>query len=213
MVVLLLTLLILFFTAPFVQALPDGSIVDAALFSTVLAAALLAVAGLRGAITLGVVLAVPALAGRWVVHFQNEDYLHVFANAAFLIFVSFVIFNLLRFILRAPQVDLEVLCAGIAIYLLLAVLWASAYALVARLSPDSFGGVPAERQPLHGFDALYFSAGALTTGGFGDITPLSGVARMLGMLEAITGTMFLAVLVARLVSLYSSPAAPNSPTD
>ena len=51
---------------------------------------------------------------------------------------------------------------------------------------------------------MYFSFITLTTVGYGDITPISNVARTLAMLESMTGTLFVAVLIARLVSLYSS---------
>jgi hypothetical protein len=97
-----------------------------------------------------------------------------------------------------------VLCAAVATYLLLGMLWASGYVLVARMNPGAFSGVAASSQPLHGFDALYFSLSTLTTVGYGDIAPVSGPARMLAMMEVVTGTMYMAVLVARLVSGYSS---------
>jgi hypothetical protein len=53
------------------------------------------------------------------------------------------------------------------------------------------------------FSALYFSIITLTTTGYGDITPVASVARMLAMMEAITGTFYVAVLISRLVALYS----------
>ena len=127
--------------------------------------------------------------------------------------MAFVVFHFLRFILRAPRVSSEVLCAAVATYLLLGLLWGSAYVLVARMNPDAFSGVAAGSQPLHGFDALYFSLTTLTTAGYGDIAPVSGPARMLAMMEAVTGTMYMAVLVARLVSGYSSTPAPKSEND
>lgn len=91
--------------------------------------------------------------------------------------------------------------------------WGSIYVLVARMSPGAFSGVAASSQPLHGFDALYFSLITLTTAGYGDIAPVSGPARMLAMLEAVTGTMYMAALVARLVSGYSSAATTKSETN
>ena len=39
---------------------------------------------------------------------------------------------------------------------------------------------------------------------YDDIIPVSNVARMLAAMEAITGSLFVAVLIARLVALYSS---------
>ena len=54
------------------------------------------------------------------------------------------------------------------------------------------------------FNALYFSFTTLSTVGYGDIIPLSGVARMLAMVEAVFGMFYVTLLIARLVSLYSS---------
>jgi voltage-gated potassium channel Kch len=48
----------------------------------------------------------------------------------------------------------------------------------------------------------YFSFSTLTTVGYGDIVPRSNAARTLAELEAITGQIYLAVLVARLVGLH-----------
>ena len=55
------------------------------------------------------------------------------------------------------------------------------------------------------FDALYLSFVSLTCLGCNDITPISKVARMLLMVESMTGVLYLAVLIARLVTLYSRP--------
>ncbi len=58
---------------------------------------------------------------------------------------------------------------------------------------------------MSGFTGFYFSFVTLSTVGYGDITPVSKVARMLAAMEAMTGLLYVAVLIARLVSLYSSP--------
>jgi hypothetical protein len=44
----------------------------------------------------------------------------------------------------------------------------------------------------------------LTTLGYGDIVPRSEAARGLAIMEAVAGQLYLAVLIARLVSLYVS---------
>ena len=129
-----------------------------------------------------------------------------------MLFLAFVVANLLLFILRAVRIDSEVLCAGIAGYLMLGLLWAGAYALTADLVPGAFlfGSGPASGEGMKGFTSLYFSFITLSTVGYGDIAPVSSVARMLAMLEAITGTLYMAVLIARLVSLHSSAPASKS---
>jgi voltage-gated potassium channel Kch len=57
--------------------------------------------------------------------------------------------------------------------------------------------------------AIYFSFVTLSTLGYGDILPRSDVARGLAIVEGIGGQLFLAVLVARLVSLYAAGREPN----
>lgn len=128
-------------------------------------------------------------------------------------FVVFVVLQLLRFILRAPRVDSDVLCAGVAGYLMVGLLWTLGYVLVAQLVPDSFAftASPAGGQSMKGFTAAYYSFITLTTVGYGDIMPVSGAARMLAMMEAMVGTLYIAVLVARLVSLYSNQSPSPEP--
>jgi voltage-gated potassium channel Kch len=111
----------------------------------------------------------------------------------------------LGFILRAERVDADVLCAGISVYLILGLLWGQAYTLVAQVNPDafSFSTRSGTATAMSGFTAIYFSFTTLMTVGYGDITPVADVARMLAMLEAMTGTLFVGVMIARLVSLYS----------
>ncbi|MEI7939121.1 MAG: potassium channel family protein [Verrucomicrobiota bacterium] len=196
-------LVFMFVTAPFVEEMPNGGLVEAVLLTVVLGAAVLAVGGRRQTLIVASVLVVPVGGARWLHHFSLHDGTYLFHITAFLVFMGFVVFHFLRFILRSPRVNSEVLCAAVATYLLLGLLWATAYALVAQMVPGSFTGVAAGRPPLHGFDALYFSLITLTTVGYGYIAPVSGPARMLAMMEAVTGTMYMAVLVARLVSGFS----------
>jgi voltage-gated potassium channel Kch len=122
------------------------------------------------------------------------------------VFVIFLVGQFLRFILRAPRVNAEVMYAGISVYLLLGLSWMFAYQLVARLVPGSFAFStgPASGQTMDGFTAYYFSFVTLTTVGYGDITPVTNGARALAAMEAMTGTLYVAVLISRLVALYSS---------
>ncbi len=121
-------------------------------------------------------------------------------------FLVVVTASLLRFVLRAKQVDAEVLCAGISVYLILGLLWGLAYTLVAQVNPNafSFSTRSETAATMSGFTAIYFSFITLATLGYGDITPAADIARMLAMLEAMTGTLFVGVMIARLVSLYST---------
>lgn len=203
----------LFVAAPFIETLPNGRFVSSAAVSVTMVAAILAVGGRRASLLLAAILAFPVMVGWWLEHHRAEGFAFQWFIVAFLLFLTFVIGQFFRFILRAPQVNSEVLCAGISIYLLLALWWTGAYTLTARMVPGSFGGLPTSSPNLEGFEALYFSLVTLTTVGFGDITPLSRPARMLAMVEALTGTLYMAVLVSRLVSLHTSLTSPPPPTE
>ncbi len=92
---------------------------------------------------------------------------------------------------------------GIAGYLLLGVVWAQAYAFVEMLHPGSFSGAIGAATGYRTFS--YFSFVTLTTVGYGDILPVHPAARSLAMLEAVTGPLYVAILLARLVSLAMAP--------
>jgi len=57
----------------------------------------------------------------------------------------------------------------------------------------------------HGPRALVLSFTTLTTTGYGDITAVDPLVRMWAIFEAITGSMYNAIVIARLVSLYGPP--------
>ena len=204
----LASLTLLFIAAPFIQNLQNGHYLGSIIVTLVLIAAVMAVGGRRRSFAVACVLAIPVMIGWWLQHHQGEGLQFLIFLVSFISFLSYVLFQFLRFILRAPRVDSEVLCAGISTYLLLALWWTAAYTLVARCVPGSFAGLPPDAKEIQGFEALYFSLITLTTVGYGDISPVSRPARMLAMVEALTGTLYLAVLVARLVSQHASLASP-----
>src|SRR5436190_6241000 len=209
---LLVALVLLFFFFPFVEEVKGGDIIVSILLSLVLLSAVLAVADRKRLLVIAIVLAIPAIAGRWINHFRPDLAPPAVFLTAGLVLIAFVVANLLRFVLRAPSVNVEVLCASISAYLMLGLMWTLAYWLVDQLTPGgafSFNTNTGTRS-MSGFTGFYFSFITLSTVGYGDITPISRIARWLAALEAMTGLLYVAVLIARLVSLYS---APKSRTD
>jgi len=209
---LLIALALLFLSFPFVEELKGGDIIVSSLLSLVLIAAVLAVSNRRSTLVVAVLLATPAIIGRWIDHFRP----HLVPPAVFLIaglvLVTFVVINLLRFVLRAPSVSTEVLCASISAYLMLGLAWTMAYWLVDQLTPGGAFSFNTNAGPrsMNGFTGFYFSFITLSTVGYGDITPVSRIARWLAAMEAMTGLLYVAVLIARLVALYSSPKSDDS---
>jgi len=209
---LLVVLVALFTCAPFVEEMRGGNLILSILFSLVLLAAVFAVAKRKRVLIIAIILAIPAIAGRWINHFR-PDLVH---PAVFLVFalvlLAFAIVHMLRFILHAPVVNVEVLCASISVYLMLGLMWTVAYWLVDQLTPGGAFSFNTNRgaQSMNGFTGFYFSFITLSTVGYGDITPVSRIARWLAAMEAMTGLLYVAVLIARLVSLYSSTKPDES---
>lgn len=204
---LLIALGLLFVSSPFIQELHYAKVVERLLVAAVFLFALLAVAG-RGSLLIGVLLAGAAITGQWVGLFLPEA--GSLAMVPALAFVIFVIARVLKYILSATEVDNETLCACLSGFLMIGLLWALGYNLLAQVDPNAFGfSIPGQK--MDGFEAFYFSFVTLSTIGFGDITPVSRVARMLSVMEAVTGMFYVAVLVARLVSIYSSTSKIAKP--
>src|SRR6516225_4588445 len=198
------------FISPFVDRLRSGALIETMLITLLLLCAVLSIAGGRRALV-GVVLVAPAAIGEWLNYWRPELLIYVVTRGVGLLFIGFVIVQLLRFIVFAPRVDSEVLCAAVAGYLLSGLAWSIAYTLVDRLDPNSFAFTfgPKYSPSMQAFTGIYFSFITLCTLGYGDIIPVSDVARMLAMVEAMFGMFYVSLLIARLVSLYSF----NSPLD
>ena len=90
-------------------------------------------------------------------------------------------------------------------FLALGLIWAYVFLLLeltvpgALHFPDPAPGLPSI-QRLQA-DVVYFSFATLTTLGYGDIVPVDPFARSLANLESIIGQFYLAITVARLVTL------------
>jgi hypothetical protein len=115
-----------------------------------------------------------------------------------------VIVLLLRYVFGPEVMDGDRLWGAAAAYLMIGILWCFLYALVELEQKQTFlvRGEPANLE-LTGL--LYFSFSTLTTIGFGDIVPLSRAAQVAAIFEGIVGTLFLAILIAKLVGVYPPP--------
>jgi len=97
---------------------------------------------------------------------------------------------------------------SVCIYLLLGVLWGILYRLLFLIAPASFRGLHGSEADLEEF--TYFSFVTLTTLGYGDIVPVTGIARSLAILESMAGQLYIAILVAGLVGAYIAQRVEQS---
>jgi len=134
-------------------------------------------------------------------------------------YVYFMLFALLlisplaigRRIMMSRKVTVRLLAAAICVYLMIGLLFTFVYLGVNGVHPNFF----AQGQQRDPSIYLYFSFITMTTVGYGDFTPGAAVPRVLAVLEAMLGQVFLVTAVARLVSLYSAekPPAPGGSSD
>jgi hypothetical protein len=201
----LIALVMLLSATPFVVELAWGKTIEAILLSVVLLTAVPAVGGRRRSLMLAILLVIPALLLTWLHHVQPDIISRSVAIVPAIAFAFFVVLQLLTFIMRAERVNSEVLCAAVATYLMLGLVWAMTYELVWVVAPESFiiNPKPDGERTINGFEALYFSFGTLAPISDNDIVPRSNLARLLVMIEAIVGMLFMGMLIARLVGIYS----------
>jgi hypothetical protein len=96
-------------------------------------------------------------------------------------------------------VNMNTFYGAICVYLLIAMLFASLFALSAVLAGDSFFVQIQPPQKASTIDYLYFSFTTITTVGYGDLTALGNVGRMLAVLEAVLGQLYLITVVSLVV--------------
>ncbi len=196
--------------------LPDRieRIVMAAAMVFLMISALAAAADTLRRFRIGVVLAIPA-ALTWFAPNVTAISLVPASRALSVVFFGYVAVTLLRHVVRAQEVDAEILFGAACIYLFFALAWGLLYELVEGLQPGSLavGGRPMSAGDSSGGAVMYFSFVTLTTLGYGDIAPVSQFARLLAMLEAVLGQLFMVFLVARLVGVHTAQALARAPAE
>lgn len=199
--ILLASLLLLILLSPILEGKVAGNLVLTLLFTLVLLAAVFAASGRPSTLGVALVFALPWLYLSWLHPLWRADTADLVASLLLVGLGLFVLALLLARVIEAPRVGMDTLCGAIAAYLLIGVVWAVSYSTIEALAPGSFGFAEQDFAMLW-TQLLYFSLVTLTTLGYGDITPVGAVARIWSALEAMTGTLYLALLIARLVSLY-----------
>lgn len=198
---LLASLVLLILVTPFFEGSRIGHLVVDGLLSLVLLAAVNGAGYNRQVQIIALAVAVAALLLMWVNVTHPSSPGRLAGSILYVALSIATIVLVLRRIVLAPIVNLEILCAGISLYLLIGVTWALTYVVMDTIDPGTFELL--SPSVVKGWtEFLYFSFATLTTLGYGDISPDAPVARIWAVAEATTGVLYIAVLVARLVNLY-----------
>jgi hypothetical protein len=157
----------------------------------------------KGQIIAGIILATVMLASLWIQYLIPNNGILAIGMLVGVIFSVMVIANILGFIIKSEVVSREIIFAALLLYLLAAFMWAFLYAFLEIIDPASFNIDP-NRPEGHFLIFQYYSFVTITTLGYGDITPVTEVAKAFSVLEAVIGQLYLVVAVAWLVGMHVS---------
>ena len=175
---------------------------------TVLASSLVLICGVaiawrrRTVFLLASHIAVVTLALKWAEVLAPAVVLGIWPQLAVVATILMMVYILLSQVFSPGPITAMRIQGAIAAYLLFGVGWAHAYAIVASIVPGSFT-LPG-RDVSSPIEWFYYSFVTLTTIGFGDIVPTHPIARSLTISEVLTGQLYLAVLIGRLVGMQIS---------
>ena len=151
----------------------------------------------------GVFLAVVMLASLWLQYLDPNKWILPVGTLAGVIFIAMVIAGIIGLIIKSEEVCREIIYAAILVYLLAALMWAFVYTFLELVDPASFN---IDLSQSGGYLPVfqYYSFVTITTLGYGDITPITDVAKAFSVLEAVIGQLYLVVAVAWLVGMHVS---------
>ncbi|MEM8609692.1 MAG: ion channel [Myxococcota bacterium] len=150
-------------------------------------------------------LTVLTLGMRWGEELTGTGVLDVSALALTAVWLVYAIWIIVGHLFRRREVTVNTIFGAIVTYLLIAIAFSMVFTILEVSRPGSFSGLP-DTQASHRNELnsaiLYYSLVCFTTMGFGDIVPVSSLARSLSAVAGVFGQLYLAVMIARLVGLH-----------
>lgn len=201
---LLLVLLALFLVSPTVSGSSEVFIIEL-MFDGVLIAGVYSAGEGRGRWGFWL-LTLITLAYRWgELFFGDTGATGVGALALTVVWLVVAIWIVVAQLFRERHVTLDAIMGAVVTYLLSAIAFGIVFEIMELEQPGSFSGLSDEAMSSRArlvSSMMYFSLVCITTMGFGDIVPVSPVARPVAALEGMYGQLYLAVMIARLVGLH-----------
>jgi len=135
---------------------------------------------------------------------SDEHWLRPVTNGTMALFNGIVTIALLRYVLDRHVINTDKVFGAVSAYVLIAITFACIFCMLQYIEVHAFhiAQVNDPDGKLTWSDSMYFSFTVLTSTGFGEITPVTDMARALIVIEQVLGVMYVAFLVARLANLY-----------
>ena len=202
---LLVSILFLFLITPVVALFHHGVLVLNAIAAIVLVAGSYALFERRRLFLIALVLSGASITTTGLLLITQQHWAAILSHSCVVVLIAYLSIAILTYVLRGAQITMDKIFAAVCVYMLIGYAWTFAYALIDELQPGAFvtssSDVPTD-YVARVLQMRYFSFMTLTTVGYGDIVPHSNAARTFAALEAVTGQIFLTVLIARLVGLH-----------
>ena len=175
-----------------------------ALFCVVILFTVYALSLRRSLLVIALVLAGPSIIQHTVYVADLKSPIAVVNSFIALAFDVFIVVAIFRSVFSKARADSESIFGALCIYLFVGYSFTSIFVLLTYFQPHAFYLDPAvnNHAVLDRLDSVYYSFGTMTSLGAAGITPVTGEARLLTIIEALLGVLFLAVLVSRLLSAY-----------
>ena len=200
---LIVFIVALIMLGPFLEGLIGLRVFMDLFFSIIFIATIYAVSQKRTHIIIAVILIIPTLLAVWTEDIPINNTVLTIGYICGLIVFAFAVISILKYIFSEQVVTRQTISAAVVVYLLLALMWTFIYRLLENLYPGSFAIAHSKLLDAENI-YLYFSLVTITTLGYGDITPTGRQVLSMAVLEAITGQIYLVVVVAWLVGMYVS---------
>jgi len=198
LLILLLGMLIL---VPLVEELVQAPALGEFFFSAVVCYAAYSYSHNKRTLSAAVATALPAIVAMWLNRFIQVSWLSAFGNLCGIVFLAIITTAILGHIFHHTDITSDTIAAAVVAYLFIALMWSLFYGVLETAYPGSFkfaeGATPFGREIF-----TYFSLVTITTVGYGDIVPVTPIARAFANLEAVVGQLYLVVLVSWLVGSY-----------
>ena len=201
---LLMTMVLIFVLRPFLEGYTRVGLLTDIFFAFVLLSGAYAISHHRKVFFVAVVIAIPGLLLEVTTHFLPFEPTVIIKRVAVSLFLAYILVIILSHIFREKEVTEDLITGAVCVYLLLGMIWAFVFYFLELAKAGSFSFATTSHQDVGSF--MYYSFITLATVGYGDIVPLSSPARSLAVLEAVTGQLYLAVMIARLVGVHASQA-------
>jgi hypothetical protein len=197
--ILFVSLLALILVTPLVQGFVGIHILWNIFLTGILLSGVHAVSEKKRNVYLSSLLALPMLVSVWSEYFVKNNYVVIVGTLCGVVFFAYMIVNILHFIYEQDEVTIDLIVGAAVVYLLMAIMWTFIYKVVETVHPGSFAISATDIQERLRF--TYFSLVTITTLGYGDIIPTTGLASSLATLEALVGQLYLVTTVAWLVGV------------